>query len=119
MRPVSSVSKTPRMVYGHLLTPNRWTLGPREIMRIHRLSLDRSEYLVISFPIQRPKAFACLTPREVDVVEAVLEGLSQEEIAKRRGVARRTVSNQLASAYKKLGVAGATELSILCGRRPS
>jgi len=88
-------------------------------MRIHRLSIDPDEYLVISFPIRRPKEFSLLTPREVDVIEAVLEGLSQADIAKRQKVAVRTVSNQIASAYRKLGVTSTAELSVLCARKQS
>lgn len=44
------------------------------------------------------------------VVTLVLEGLSNEEIARSRGARYRTVANQLAGIYKKLGVASRTEL---------
>lgn len=44
-----------------------------------------------------------LTEAERLVALDVIDGLSQQAIAQRRGVSRHTVANQLASAYAKLG----------------
>lgn len=73
-------------------------------MRINSIRQDSTDYWVMSYPIRRPACFGLLTSAELEVVEAVLEGLSQAVIAKRRGVKSRTVVNQIASAYRKLGV---------------
>lgn len=44
-----------------------------------------------------------LTTAERAIAEHVFEGLSNREIATRRGVSERTVANQLACIYRKLG----------------
>jgi DNA-binding CsgD family transcriptional regulator len=51
-----------------------------------------------------------LTDTEWQVVRLALRGLSNHAISRERGVALRTVANQLASAYQKLGIAGRREL---------
>jgi DNA-binding NarL/FixJ family response regulator len=81
--------------------------------RIISFEHDREEYVVVSIPSLRPAVFAALTRAEVEVVEAVLEGQAQREIARARGASTRTVSNQIARAYRKLGVTSATELAAL------
>ena len=56
-----------------------------------------------------------LTPREVTVLLALTEGLTDQQIANRLGLRRRTVSNCLNAAYRKLGVhnrAGATAFTL-------
>ncbi len=55
-------------------------------------------------------ALASLTPAERAVVLDVIAGRSNTAIAARRGASPRTVANQLASAYKKLGVGSRREL---------
>jgi DNA-binding CsgD family transcriptional regulator len=47
-----------------------------------------------------------LSPGESAVVRLAVLGLSNPEIASRRGCSPRTVANHLASAYRKLGVSG-------------
>lgn len=56
---------------------------------------------------------AGLTEAEVDVAKAVASGASDAEIAKRRGTSKRTVSNQLARIYRKLGLESRAELAAL------
>ena len=45
-----------------------------------------------------------LTPRQKEVVEGRLLGLSLKEIARQMGVSRNTVKNTLTAAYKKMGI---------------
>jgi DNA-binding CsgD family transcriptional regulator len=66
--------------------------------------------LIIELPIDPAELPACLTETECKVVTLVLEGRSNQEIADARGARYRTVANQLASIYKKLGIASRTEL---------
>jgi DNA-binding CsgD family transcriptional regulator len=47
--------------------------------------------------------FALLTPSERDVAKLAREGLSNAAIAELRGTSPRTVANQLARIYRKLG----------------
>ncbi len=75
---------------------------------------DSTECLVVSYPLKRPREFALLSIAEIDVVEGVLQGMSQRAIAQRQGVAPRTIANQLASAYRKLGVTDLVDLAIRC-----
>jgi len=83
-------------------------------VRIHKVKRGSTELMVVSYPLRRPRAFASLSSSELDVVEGVMSGLSQSAVAERQGTAPRTVANQLASAYAKLGVRSLTELSVSC-----
>jgi two-component system nitrate/nitrite response regulator NarL len=67
-----------------------------------------------------------LTPREEQVLEAMVEGLAAKAIAKRLGVATKTVENHKIRIFDKLGVrthAQAVSLTIgqglLAGRQTS
>ena len=68
--------------------------------------------IVISFPIPDVDWKQVLTPTEIEVVGEALAGLGNAEIGAKRGVASRTVANQLASIYQKLGVRSRLELSL-------
>ena len=50
-----------------------------------------------------------LTPREIDVLELLAEGLSNKAIAARLGISDQTVKFHVASITGKLGVANRTE----------
>jgi DNA-binding NarL/FixJ family response regulator len=58
-----------------------------------------------------------LTSRERDIVELVVEGLRNEEIARRLGINEKTVRNHLTGVFAKLGVSGRLELVVLCHRQ--
>lgn len=66
--------------------------------------------LMIELPVDPAWLPTCLTEAEREVVMLVLEGRSNQEIADARGARYRTVANQLAAIYKKLGVVSRTEL---------
>jgi DNA-binding NarL/FixJ family response regulator len=51
-----------------------------------------------------------LSPGESEVVRRLLDGLSHAQIAASRGTSARTIANQVARAYCKLGVSGRMEL---------
>jgi DNA-binding NarL/FixJ family response regulator len=62
--------------------------------------------------LRMPAAIGCLshlTDAERDVAVNLLQALPQREIARRRGRSMRTVANQVASVYRKVGVHGRTE----------
>jgi DNA-binding NarL/FixJ family response regulator len=50
------------------------------------------------------QAIEKLTPREIEVLQALAEGLDSEEIADKLNIALRTERNHMASILKKLGV---------------
>jgi DNA-binding CsgD family transcriptional regulator len=75
--------------------------------------------VLISWPLTGggpPDAVAGLTRSESEVVELALEGLSNQEIARVRGTSTGTVANQLAAAYRKLGVGSRSGLSAWAAR---
>ncbi len=79
--------------------------------RVTRLSLGAAELVAIvceSRADLRPAR--ALSAAEQEVVGLVLSGYSNEAVARERGTSPRTVANQLASAYVKLGVGSRREL---------
>ncbi|MCA9599922.1 MAG: helix-turn-helix transcriptional regulator [Myxococcales bacterium] len=77
--------------------------------RVLRLGLGR--LAALSLPASKPEQVAALSPAEREVVRLALGGFGNGEIAELRQTSLRTVANQLASAYKKLGVSGRSELA--------
>ena len=52
-----------------------------------------------------------LTEREIEVVQCVSEGLTNEDVARRLFISRFTVENHLKSIFEKTGVKNRTELA--------
>ncbi len=74
--------------------------------------LGTEELLVLSLPLPGGgKAEHELTPAEREVALAVLDGASNREIARRRGRSVRTVTTQIETIYRKLGVSCRAELA--------
>ena len=81
------------------------------------------EFLVLSF---LPAACSsneiaqnAFTKAESEVAELALRGLSNEEMARARGVSPRTIANQIASIYRKMGVCSRRELRAIGGNGAS
>ena len=53
-----------------------------------------------------------LTPRQIEILCALLEGSSNREIAARLGVREKTIKNQLSVMYEKLGVQNRLQLAL-------
>ncbi len=79
---------------------------------------DGTNYFVVSRPLGLPVAFAKLTPAELAVAERLLNGCSIRELAAQRGVSERTIANQTAGIYRKLGIATRHELVALAASTP-
>jgi len=79
-------------------------------LRASSVKVGDREYLLLSFP---RSATAALTPAERHVALAALAGYSNAEIARMRGSATRTVANQIATIFRKLGVRSRAELAAL------
>lgn len=69
-----------------------------------------SRYLVIGYSVPRPPILLELTPAELAVMDAWLVGSSMRAIAIAKNSSVRTVSNQIANIYRKLGVGSRSEL---------
>ena len=72
------------------------------------------DYAVMSVEVRPGKLPASLTDAERAVAVLVLGGCSNTEIARRRGTSARTVANQLASIFRKVGVSSRAELACAC-----
>jgi DNA-binding NarL/FixJ family response regulator len=83
---------------------------PASGVRVFDLELGGEVLKVLSMPA-RVDLPDVLSEGERDVVLGVLEGLTNAEIAERRGTAPRTVANQLASIFRKLGVTSRGDLT--------
>ena len=68
------------------------------------------EFAVLSFPAGPLEAPRALSEAERQIVTALLEGKSNEDIARERGTSARTVANQIQNVFGKLGVTSRAEL---------
>ncbi len=82
-------------------------------------SLYRSEAVLRRAPGQRSLVLdevePILSAREREVVDAVVDGASNREVADRLYISHRTVESHLRRIYRRLGVSGREELTLLLG----
>ncbi|MEZ4219870.1 MAG: helix-turn-helix transcriptional regulator [Polyangiaceae bacterium] len=69
------------------------------------------QLVVLSFPASRANGSGELSAAEREVAMLVIRGLSNRQIAAARGTKERTVANQIASIFRKLGVGSRVELA--------
>ncbi|MCK6545615.1 helix-turn-helix transcriptional regulator [Myxococcota bacterium] len=84
-----------------------------EAPRVRAFRLGSLRALEITLPEGRPGLDVDLSESERAVLALLLEGCSNREIAARRGTSVRTVANQVASIYRKVGVNSRRELEVL------
>lgn len=60
-----------------------------------------------------PPPVVKLTPREREIIDAILGAASNRAIAQRLGISEQSVKNRLTSVYKKLGVGNRVELILV------
>jgi DNA-binding NarL/FixJ family response regulator len=65
----------------------------------------------LSFDVRPGPGAAHFSPREREVIAAVVEGLSNDEIASRLGISPRTVESHLRRLFERHGAASRTELA--------
>jgi DNA-binding NarL/FixJ family response regulator len=87
-------------------------------LRAARATVDGRDILVLSIPHRRLPRIDALTGAEREVVDLVLSGLANVEIARTRRRSVRTVEKQIASALHKLDLRSRSELAVAvaCGR---
>lgn len=79
-------------------------------LRAALVSVGGEELLHLEWPLALPRWPLSLTPAQREVAALLLSGLTNAEIAGRRGTAVRTVANQVASVFERLGVRSRLEL---------
>ena len=79
-------------------------------LAVDAIEVDGETLVVFTFPT-RSNSPRELSETEVSVAGLAVRGLTAAQIAACRGVAKATVSSQLQSIYRKLGVASRTELA--------
>jgi DNA-binding CsgD family transcriptional regulator len=90
--------------------------GSRNQASVSRFDVGGGEHAVVGLegtPLPRS-----LTPTEREVVELALSGVSNAAIARRLQISPRTVANELARSYRKLGVGSRAQLAARFGARP-
>ena len=60
-----------------------------------------------------PPPVAKITPREREIIDAILGAASNRVIAERLGISEQSVKNRLTGLYKKLGVGNRVELILV------
>jgi DNA-binding NarL/FixJ family response regulator len=58
-----------------------------------------------------------LTPRERQLLAAILRGQGHREIARRLGVTKQAIKNELAALYRKTGASDRLELALIVATR--
>lgn len=77
----------------------------------------QDSYVIVSLPVSAGQWQRDLTDAELDIALWILQGESNKRIAERRGTSVRTVANQIAGIYQKLGVTSRAELAARTTRR--
>jgi two-component system, NarL family, nitrate/nitrite response regulator NarL len=69
-------------------------------------------YLPPAGPARDTKRNFGLTPRELDVVESIVSGFTNRDIAKKYSISEQTVKHHLRSIFDKVGVSNRLELAL-------
>lgn len=99
-----------------------WLVGSLSWMRSHssaeRERLQSAEGLNVARVSANPTALQQLTPREAEVLELMVEGLSNSEMAAQLFVSLPTVKSHVASILRKLGVRDRTQAVVVALSHP-
>jgi DNA-binding NarL/FixJ family response regulator len=90
---------------------NHLAVAAPPALRVSELPSAGSHVLIFSYPMHATLCLDALTDSETAVVVLAAAGISNKSIAAVRRTSVRTVANQLASAYRKLGGACRTCLN--------
>jgi DNA-binding CsgD family transcriptional regulator len=83
-------------------------------VRVSEIVIGGERLVVLSLPLDPPGGSSfrdALTPAEAEVASLACAGLTNAEIAARRGASVRTVANQIAAVLRKTGAASPRELA--------
>ena len=79
--------------------------------RLAETQIGGERMLVGSHPLLDESTLASLSPAEREIALALVAGSTTADVAERRGTAERTVANQIASIFDKLGIHSRIELA--------
>jgi DNA-binding CsgD family transcriptional regulator len=79
--------------------------------QLTRFRLGEHELVVLSYPKLSAASVDGLTQAERAVLDLLLQGKSNAQIAERRGTSPRTVANPVASVFRKLDVGSRADLA--------
>jgi DNA-binding CsgD family transcriptional regulator len=85
-------------------------------LRATILGTTSGRYVVLSYPLPGASPTSALTSAEREVLALMLAGASNAGIARQRDTAVRTVANQVAAIFRKLGVSSRSQLAALLAR---
>lgn len=85
-------------------------LSPPKNLHAARFDVGVDQYVILSYPAQTTELPATLTSTELEIYQAILAGHTNAKIAKERDRSLRTVANQVAAIFAKLGVSSRAEL---------
>jgi DNA-binding CsgD family transcriptional regulator len=101
---------------------NAGDLAPPGDIDSYHFTAGFDELVVLSFPVAvertRHELLEDLTPTERAIAALVVEGRSTSEIARARGTSPHTITNQLGTIYRKIGITSRREL-VACVRKPA
>jgi DNA-binding NarL/FixJ family response regulator len=66
---------------------------------------------------EQERFLAPLSPREMEILELVVGGMSNKEIAYHLGISHQTVKNHMTAILRKMGVADRTQAAVYALRR--
>jgi DNA-binding NarL/FixJ family response regulator len=87
--------------------------GGQDGVEVAVLQIDDVEIVVLG--LRAEVTVPELSQAEQGVVQLVLDGCSNQEVARRRGASVKTVANQLQMIYRKLGIGSRFELATRLG----
>lgn len=90
--------------------PSQASNSSEPLVDVYEQEINSTSYFVISVAAG-PRLADALSPAEREVAQDVLAGLANVEIASKRERSARTIANQLASIFRKLGVGSRFELT--------
>ncbi|MBK7534753.1 MAG: helix-turn-helix transcriptional regulator [Myxococcales bacterium] len=90
---------------------------PPELI-VETLEVDGETLVLFGFSGKPHAAPGVLTDAEWQVAELARQGLRAAQIAAKRGAKKATISSQLQSIYRKLGVHSRTELAVKLAQTP-
>lgn len=92
---------------------------PQSPALVYPAETDANRYVTLETPRLDLHTRAVLSPAEAEVIRLLVQGHSHTEMAALRRTSPRTVANQLAAAFKRLGVSGRADLLGMLARSAS